>query len=728
MIKRILVLALSVIFLFNNISYANYDAYKSYLKGVLAQKEGNIEVARSEYEKVISSDNDAVLVYKELINIYWQMGNGKKALELTEKLKEIDGESVKTNMFLGSFYLSANEPVLARESWEKVLQLEPENEMATVYLAAYYYSDNKLKESVDYWNKFLQQQPESAEGYFQLGLVQEKLGMLDEALASYKKVNELKTEAKEAYLARARIYETRKQFVSAIEEYEKYVEVFPDNISILLYLSKCYFEEQKYSKAQSTLLKAKKIAPQNVTVYYLLGMTYEKQENISKAIESFEYIAKHDPNHSVFARLGYYYALNQDYKNAEKNFLKAIELEPLNYEYMYLLGLNYIDAKKYEKAKDMLNKALAFNPESTKVKFYLAAVYDELKEFPKTEKLLEEIIASEPNNAKALNYLGYNYAQKNIELEKSQELLLKAVSIAPNEPAYLDSLAWLYYRMGKYQDAEKYMFMAINTQPKLFDKTLYEHLGDISIELNKLQQAWFCYAISADLGSKDSNKKMKLVEKKCSMLKENLDKVILQRALHNYIRLSFFKTDYKLKINQNNIKLNSLVNVLYAKNYGIDLNFVQSFAIPSFNVLFTKTDIKMLPQTTKQMLDDDMLEMLDFAKFVLSFDFIKFLDTAKLQQKGNTLICFDDNYNVIIDKKSGTFKEIEKKNLAKIKISSHKNVNKLAKIPSAVKLSLQKTKFGCDIQLNKIYKFTNNDLKTRQLFWENNETSGTGKN
>ena len=207
----------------------------------------------------------------------------------------------------------------------------------------------------------MQQQPESAEGYFQLGLVQEKLGMLDEALASYKKVNELKTEAKEAYLARARIYESKKQFSSAIEEYEKYVEVFPDNVSILLYLSKCYFEEKRYPKAQETLLKAKKIAPQNITIYYLLGMTYEKQENISKAIESFEYIAKQEPSHSVFARLGYYYALNQDYKNAEKNFLKAIEMEPLNYEYMYLLGLNYIDSKKYDKAKDALNKASSFS-------------------------------------------------------------------------------------------------------------------------------------------------------------------------------------------------------------------------------------------------------------------------------------------------------------------------------------------------------------------------------
>ena len=359
---------------------------------------------------------------------------------------------------------------------------------------------------------------------------------------------------------------------------------------------------------------------------------------------------------------------------------------------------------------------------------YLAAVYDELKDFPKAEKLLEEILVAEPNNAKALNFLGYNYAQKNIKLDKAQDLLLRAVSISPNEPAYLDSLAWLYYRLGKYNEAEQYMFKAINTQPKLFDKTLYEHLGDISVELNKLPQAWLCYAIACDLGSKDSKKKMGLVEKKCAILKENIDKMFLQRALHNYVRLSYLKTDYKLKINKNNIKLNSLVKVLYVKNYGIDCNFVQSFAIPSFNVLISKDEIKFLPQSTKQMLDEDMTDMLDFVKFIMSKDMLSFFDTAKMQKKGNNLIYSNDQYSVTIDIKAGTFKEFEKINLVKIKISSYENINKISKIPSVISVSSKKTKFNCDIKLNKKYNFTANDLKARQLLWEQNETSGAGKN
>ena len=98
------------------------------------------------------------------------------------------------------------------------------------------------------------------------------------------------------------------------------------------------------------------------------------------------------------------------------------------------------------------------------------------------------------------------------------------------------------------------------------------------------------------------------------------------------------------------------------------------------------------------------------------------------EQKGNKLIYFNDQYRVTIDKKNGTFKEFEKINLIKIKISSYENINKISKIPSAISISSKKIKFDCDVKLNKKYNFTVNDLKSRQLLWEQNEISGTGKN
>ncbi|MGE4384242.1 MAG: tetratricopeptide repeat protein [Endomicrobiaceae bacterium] len=722
--KTTVVFLIFFISLSSNICYANYDGYRAYLKGLLALKRGNINVATEEYNKVLSFDKNAAAVYKELANIYWQMGNGQKALEMAKALENLDGESVKTNTFLGTFYLSANEMDLARQKWEKILKLDPKNETATVYLAAYYYSDNKLKESADYWNKFLQQQPESSEGYFQLGLVQEKLGMFSEALESYKKVNDLKPEAREAYLARARIYEHKKEYNLAVKEYEKYIAVFPDNISILLYLGKCYFEEKRYDDAENILIKAKKIAPNNITLHYLLGMVYERQADIDRAIDTFEYIVKNEPTSPAFARLGYYYALKQNYKRAEFYINKSIELDPFNAEFYYISGLNYIDMGNYEKAKISLGKSLDYKPDFIDAKFYLAMVNDKLNDFNAAELLLKEILNVQPDNVKVLNYLGYSYAEKNINLDAAEKMLKRVIELSPNDPAFLDSLAWMYYKTSKYQEAEKYIFMAINTEPILLDSTLYEHLGDISIELNKLPQAWLAYAISNDIGSATANKKMKLVEKKISQ--KDINRVTIERALHNFKRIVALKAGYKLKIKTPALTTNSFLSVLYGNKFGLKISFPQKLSIPAFSIFFNNGNVQFTPNAIKDMLQDNVLSMLDFVNFVLSKDFEKMLYSSQVTQKGNILSYSNKNYVIKINKKTGTFEEVNKTGLFRLKISSYKQFNKISKIPSKMTFNSKKDKFVCIIKLTSNSFPVTNDFKTKDS--SKNDNTSSGKN
>lgn len=716
-----IIICLITLSLTANLSYANYEGYKSYLGGLLALKKGDIETTVREYENVILHDDTAISVYKDLALIYWQKGNGQKAMEMAKKAQELDGETVKTNMFLGTFYLSVNEMDLAKKCWEKILELDPKNETATVYLAAYYYSDNKLKESADYWNKFLQEKPESSEGYFQLGLVQEKLGLLDEALKSYTKVNELKPEAREAYLARARIYETQKEFKLAIKEYEKYITVFPDNISILLYLGKCYYEEKRYDDAESILLKAKEIAPNNITLHYLLGMTYEKQSNIDKAIEVFEFITKNEKNAQAIARLGFYYALKQDFKNAQIKFKQAIEMEPLNAEFHYIYSLNFMDIKDYENASKELEQTLFLKPGFNDAKFYLALANEKLGNYDKTESLLKEILASDPNDVKAMNYLGYFYADRNINLDEAEKLLIRVTELSPNEPAFLDSLAWLYYRTGRYQDAEKYMLMAINTEPKFFDKTLYEHLGDISVELNKFPQAWLCYAVAEDMGSSVAKTKAKMLLKKIPS--DEINKIMYERALHNFLRVISLKAGYSLKIQTPVMKTNMYMSVLYHEKYGIKANFPQKLTMPEFSVLFDKKEIIFSPKAVKDLIEPEIMEMFDFINFLMSANFVQLLSKSAVEEKGSTIIYSKDDIIVRINKKTGMLKELEKKDLFVLKISSYQNFNKISKIPDELFFQSKKTKFKCRIKLKNSALPNIKDFETRGQ----NDTESAGQ-
>ena len=123
--KKTISLIIALLFCFESFSYASYNGYKSYIKGLLALKKGKPEVAISEYERTLSYDPDATTVYKDLALVYLQQGDVTKALDSAKKLQEAENDNVKTQMFLGSFYLSINEMLLAKQSWERVLEVEP---------------------------------------------------------------------------------------------------------------------------------------------------------------------------------------------------------------------------------------------------------------------------------------------------------------------------------------------------------------------------------------------------------------------------------------------------------------------------------------------------------------------------------------------------------------------------------------------------------------------------
>ena len=697
--NKIVVFIGILLFFLANVSFANYNGYKAYLKGLSALKNGKLETAITEFERTLAYDTEATTVYKDLALTYLQQGNRKKSLDAAKKLQELEKNNIKTQLFLASFYVSVNDLLLAKKCWEKVLELDPNNEVATVYLASYYYSDNKLKESIDYWTKFLEQKPESAEGYFQLGLAQEKLGLLDEALKSYKKVNEINSETKEGFLARARIYESKKEFKLAIKEYKEYTKLFSAKPEILLYLGKCYFEEKKYLEAEQIILKAKENFVDNVMLYYLLGLIYEKQGKIDEAIEMFEYVVNIESTASNYARLGYYYALKQEYKYAEQQFNKALEIEPLNPEILYLSGLNYIDYKKYDKAKKVLEKALLYRPYFIDAKFYLALSFDKLGYFEKAEKLLKEIIEFEPNNVKSLNYLAYSYIDKDINLDEAEKMLNKVIKLQPKVSAYIDSLGWLYYKKQNYELAEKYTLMAVNNVPRVFDKDIYEHLGDISIKLKKFSQAYLSYAIACDIGSKTAINKIKLLEK-IKIEQNEKFKIYAQRAVLNFHRIASLKAGYKLKIKNNSTNINSYISVLFARDIGLQFDFAPKFSFKGGTVTIKDNKAFFEPRALKENIAEEFLPIFDFTKQIISKDFLNTLLNSNISQKGDIVTYENNNYVVRINIKKGFFSEFSKKNLFTIKVNSYKKFNTISKIPSKILVTAKNYNFKCEAILN----------------------------
>jgi Tfp pilus assembly protein PilF len=103
--------------------------------------------------------------------------------------------------------------------------------------------------------------------------------------------------------------------------------------------------------------------------------------------------------------------------------------------------------------------------------------------------LFRKSIALDPANAAdAYNYLGYMWADHNLHMDEAGDMIKRALQIEPNNGAYLDSLGWLEFRQGKFDQALADLLRAAKNMAH-DDPVVFEHIGDAYLKLNRVPQA-----------------------------------------------------------------------------------------------------------------------------------------------------------------------------------------------------------------------------------------------
>lgn len=138
----------------------------------------------------------------------------------------------------------------------------------------------------------------------------------------------------------------------------------------------------------------------------------------------------------------------------------------------------YTRVKDYAAAARVARDASRRFPESSEALFRLGASLERSGATGEAEKAFQQLLAERPNDSAAQNYLGYMWADRGIRLEEARALLEKAVAREPRNGAYLDSLGWAYFRLGRLEKAQTYLAAAREREPD--DPTIEEHLGDLS--------------------------------------------------------------------------------------------------------------------------------------------------------------------------------------------------------------------------------------------------------
>ncbi|MCA1624329.1 MAG: tetratricopeptide repeat protein [Acidobacteria bacterium] len=181
--------------------------------------------------------------------------------------------------------------------------------------------------------------------------------------------------------------------------------------------------------------------------------------------------------------------------------------------YLFISNL-YSQAKFDKEAIGAANQAYSVADSEEKkqiAKLTLATAQQRSGDFKSAEETLRGVLKQSSRNPIALNNLGYYLVERNEKLNEALDLIQQALSIEPNNPSYLDSLGWAYFKLGKLDNAEKYLKMALRFDAS--SATAYEHLGDVYQKQAKIELANSAWqkALNLSFGTEEINRlKLKL--------------------------------------------------------------------------------------------------------------------------------------------------------------------------------------------------------------------------
>lgn len=134
------------------------------------------------------------------------------------------------------------------------------------------------------------------------------------------------------------------------------------------------------------------------------------------------------------------------------------------------------DANRFEEGFQVLEKGLLSYPGNPDLLYDAALVAEKVGRKDVLETRLRELIRIKPEHAHAYNALGYALADRGERLEEAQQLIAKAVELAPSDPFILDSLGWILYRRGDLQGASDKLQQALGLRA---DPEIAAHLGEV---------------------------------------------------------------------------------------------------------------------------------------------------------------------------------------------------------------------------------------------------------
>ncbi|MBF0152959.1 MAG: tetratricopeptide repeat protein [Magnetococcales bacterium] len=420
--------------------------------------------AAEQYEYLIRTGESADQVRLLLAPLYGLMKNPQKARHVLEPLFSKPGFVWRAHLAMGRVYIDQDDDGKALAAFQEARRLEPDQIEPVLALGSHLQKMDRQTEAEKVYRDYLNGNPGSRVVHTRLGRLMLTQDKRQEALEQFQAVTRLAPESIQARLTTALILLSQGAFQDALKE----------------------------------LRLAQALQPENTGILFYLGQALEAMQRRDEAARIFEKIPKGEPFYmEAQIRLSYHESTHGKGAVAVERVRRLVNEFGDKGEVFLAASILMLQEKDYSGVVEMANRGIALDPSQTRLVFNRAMAYDKLKRWAEAEKDLLDYLAVNPEDPQALNYLGYSWAERNENLDKSYEYLLKAVKLAPGDGFITDSLGWILFRLNRLQESLATMREAVRLEPK--DPTINEHLGDVLMANGQLQEALAIWQKALDL-------------------------------------------------------------------------------------------------------------------------------------------------------------------------------------------------------------------------------------
>jgi tetratricopeptide (TPR) repeat protein len=494
-----------------------------------SNKQDDLLRASLSIEQAIQLDRTNKYFYLSAASIYTSMARFDKAAEAYEQMiRDVKGTD-EYLYELAAVYQYGDKPDEAIKTYTRAENIFGVNDVSAVQKLRLYLEGGKLKEGLAEGEKLLRAFPDEERYLMAFAEVLAQKGMREDAIRYLENFLTTHRDSIDASMLLAGFYrdagleEKARPLLLAlfdnpsVEVTSKIIVLGAYNAEISNNKSKGLSDTDKEAFVVSLFEKLKTTNPEHPGVHVIGGDLYLSAGKMREAQKEYLLAAESgEVNFEVWENLLFLEIQLEQFDNALKHAEEALELFPNQGMIHYFNGFANLRKRNFLEsivAFEQAKKLSQSNPGLIgEINSMLGEAYNSTKEYAKSDKAFDEALAYNANNQSVLNNYSFYLALRKENLDKAEKMSSTLVKNNPDNPAFLDTHAWVLYERQKYREAKRVIEKAISTGKAT--ATHFEHYGDILYQLGDIDSAVIQWEKARGLNAKSETLNKKIANRK----------------------------------------------------------------------------------------------------------------------------------------------------------------------------------------------------------------------